>query len=354
MIIMNKSVKTIAIVAAAMVTAGLLLTGIGFILGGNQPIWLDRDGIHLGYRDSGNTSGGELVDFSQDVESFDSISVDLDFYDVDLVPGDRFAIEGSYFSEAGKPGIKVENNTLTVVDSGRKRINISIDLPGLFTYDNHPNIKIYYPEKTEFQSVIIRCDSSDLEFENLTADHAEFELDLGKLKVSRITANNVTVNMDSGDCSVKGIKAADQLIVTNNLGKVLLEDSEAKTLKVDADSGDVTLTGVTFERGDLTIDLGKLTARGIKSKGLNVKADSGDVNVEGELSGVTDIKNSMGAVTVRPGAPRDRFSYELNADLGSVTVDGQNTAGSVAFSTPSSENTLKISTDMGAIKVDFK
>ncbi len=350
---MNKSLKGIAITAAALVVVGLLLTGIGFMLGGNQPIWLDRNGIHFGERNGEKAAGGDLVSFTQDIEGFSSINVDLDFYDVDLVPGDKFEIQGAYFREEGKPEIKVENGTLTVKDNGRKGIKISIDLPGLFTYGNHPNIRIFYPEKTDFQSVVIHCDSADLKFENLTAEKADFKLDLGKLELSGITANNVMVSMDSGDCSIKGVKAAEQLTVTNNLGKIVLENAETKTLKLDADSGDVTLADTTFESGDLSVNLGKLTARGILSKGLKVRADSGDINIEGKLSGVTDLKNDMGAVTVSPGGPKDQFSYELNADLGSVTVDGKNTAGSVAFSTPSSEHILKISTDMGAINVNF-
>jgi hypothetical protein len=39
----------------------------------------------------------------------------------------------------------------------------------------------------------------------------------------------------------------------------------------------------------------------------------------------------MGAVTVEPGAPKDQFNYELNADMGSVSVGGDNVQGSVTF-----------------------
>ena len=102
---MNKSVKGIAIAAAAMVTVGLLLTGIGFMAGGNQPIYLDRDGIHLGDREAGETAGN-LVSFSQDIDSFSSISVDLDYYDVELVPGDNFAVRGLVPQQRGEAGLQ--------------------------------------------------------------------------------------------------------------------------------------------------------------------------------------------------------------------------------------------------------
>ena len=85
-----------------------------------------------------------------------------------------------------------------VKDRTHKGININIDLPGLAFNNNQPTIKIYYPENTKLKDVVIRCDASDLDFENLTAEKAEFDLDFGKLELSDITANHITVTMDSG------------------------------------------------------------------------------------------------------------------------------------------------------------
>lgn len=350
---MNKSVKGIAIAAAAMVVVGILLTGIGFMFGGNQPVYLDEKGIHVGGREGGKGGGGELVSFSQDIDSFTSIDVDLDYYDVDLVPSDKFAVEGAYLSKEGKPLIEVRNDTLTVKDNEHIGININIDLPGLISYSNHPNIIIYYPENTKLKNVVIQCDSSDLSLENLTAEQAEFDLEFGKLELSGIAANNITIEMDSGECSLKGIKAAEKLDISNNFGKTSLEDAEMRILKIDADSGDVTLTNTAFDSGALTLDMGKLTAKGAISKGLKVESNSGEVNVEGKLTGLTDIKSDMGKVSVSPGAPKDQFNYELNADMGSVSIGGEKMSGDVTASNVSAANTLKIKTNMGEIKVNF-
>lgn len=351
---MNKSVKGIAIVAAAMVTVGLILTGIGFMIGGNQHIYLDSKGIHVGDREGGKAVSGELVSFSQSVDGFSSISVDLDYYDVDLVPGDQFAVQGAYSSEAGKPEIKIENDTLVIKDTSKIGINLDIDLPGLVFQNDQPNIKIYYPEDTKLKNIVIRSGASDLDFEDLTAEEAGFYLDFGKLELSNITANNITVEMDSGDCTMKAIKAADHLIVTNNFGKTTLDGAEMKSLKVDADSGDVTLTDTAFEQGDLTLNFGKLTAKGMTSKGLKAESDSGDVDLQGELLGLTDVSCDMGKVTIRPGAQRDQFNYELNTDLGSVSIADSKVSGSTAINNAAAPNTLKITTDMGDINVIFE
>lgn len=351
---MNRSIKGIAIVAAAMVTVGLILTGIGFMVGGNQHIYLDQYGIHVGDRNGGRTAGGELVSFTQSVEGFSSISVDLDYYDVDLVPGDQFAVEGAYSSEVGKPDIKIENDTLVIKDTGKMGVKLDIDLSGLVFHNDQPNIKIYYPKDTKLKNITIHSGAADLDFKDLTAEETEFDLDFGKLELSNITANNITVEMDSGDCSMNGIKAADHLTVTNKFGRTTLDGAEMKSLKVDADSGDVSLTNTTFEQGDLSLNFGKLTAKGMTSQGLKAESDSGDVNLQGKLLGLTDVSCDMGKVTINPGAPRDQFNYELNTDLGSVSIEGDKVSGSMAINNPSAQNTLKVATDMGDISIIFE
>jgi DUF4097 and DUF4098 domain-containing protein YvlB len=348
---MDKSLKGIAIVAAAMVTVGALLAGLGFITGGMQPVYFDRDGIHVGNAGDGK-HGGRLESFSQEVGSFGSIDVDLDYYDVDLIPADKFAVEGTFFSEEGKPDVKVENGKLTVKDTNHKIVNVDIDLPGLFTTkNNQPAVRIYYPDKTKLKDLSIKCDASDLDYKNLTAEKAEFVLDFGKLELSDISAKSVIVTMSSGDCSLKKI-TADDLTVSNDMGKTTLDGADLKTLKVDANSGEVTLTGVSADYGDVYADMGKVSGRDLATNGMKVNSSSGDVNLQGKLLGLTDITCDMGAVTVEPGAPKDQFNYELNADMGSVSVGGDNVQGSVTFN-GSAKNTLKIKTDMGSIKVNF-
>jgi hypothetical protein len=348
---MNKSLKGVAIAAAAMVTVGILLIGIGWTAGGNQQVYLDQKGIHVGERNISDY--GTLESFSQDVSSFSSIDADLDYYDVDLVPGDKFAVDGTYYSKDGKPDIKVENGILTVKDKEHKMINIDIDIPDLFTFDDQPRVKIYYPKDTKLKDLVLKCDTSDLKYENLAVTgKADFELDFGSLDINGLSAKNIKVSMDSGSCTLKKVKA-DDLNVVNNMGKTTLDGADLKTMKIDADSGEISLTGVTADHGELYADMGRIDAKDMATNGLKVKSGSGEVVLRGKLFGLTDITSDMGAVTVNPGAPKDQFNYELNADMGSVSVGGDNFSGNVAMNNGTAKNTKKIKTDMGSIKVNF-
>ncbi len=348
---MNNSLKGIAIAAAAMVTVGILLAGIGWMAGGNQPIYVDHKGIHVGERDG--SDNGTLESFSQNVGSFSSIDADLDFYDVDLVPSDKFAVDGTFYSKDGKPDVKVENGTLTIRDKKAGRININIEIPDLFTFDDQPRVTIYYPKDTELKDLTLKCDTSDLAYENLAVTgKADLELDFGSLDIKGLSAKNITISMDSGRCTLKGLKA-DDLNVVNNMGKTTVEGAVLKTFKVDADSGEINLSGVTADQGELIADMGRIDGKDMATNGLKVNSNSGEVVLNGKLFGLTDITSDMGSVTVNPGASKDQFNYELNADMGSVSVGGDNLSGNVAMNNASAKNTLKVKTDMGSIKVNF-
>lgn len=346
---MNKSLKGTAIVAAAMLVVGLVIAGIGYMAGGNQPIHFDRKGIHVG--NEGETTNGKMDSLTEKLDSFSSISTDLDYSDVELIPSDKYAIEANFSSEYGKPNFKVENGTLTVKDGNHKKFNVNIDIFGFFTSENEMSVKIYYPKDAKLKDVVIKGGSSDLSFENLTAEKAEFDLDFGKLELSDLSAKNIKVSMDSGDCSMSNI-TADDLAVSNDLGKTTLDGAKLKTLELKADSGDVSITGVSMDYGDLKLDLGKLTAKEVSSKGLKVENDSGDINLQGTLLGTTDINCDMGKVTVNPGASKDQFNYDLDADLGSVSIGEDKASGSLSLSN-GAKNTMKITSNMGDINVNF-
>ena len=348
---MNKSLKGVAIAAAAMVTVGLLMTGIGFMAGGNQPFYIDRDGIHVGNGAKDFIGNTEVI--KKDLDAFSSINTELDLYKVELIPSDKYAIEATFNSKYGKPEFKIENDTLFVNEKDHKRFSINVDIFGFkaFSNKNDLGVKIYYPENAKLKNIVIHGDASDLSFDNLTAENAEFDVDLGRLDLSNLTAGTIIVKLDSGDCSLKNIKA-DELTTDVDLGKTTLEGAELGKLKMKADSGDVSITDVTWDYGDFDLDLGKLSAKEVASNGLKVRNDSGDINVQGTLLGNTDITCNLGKVTVDTGVAKEQFDYELNTDMGSVSIDGGKVSNSIASSN-NAKNTLKIANDMGDINVNF-
>lgn len=356
---MDNKIKKIAIAAAAMVAVGLLLAGVGYAAGGNQPINIDGTGIHIGDWGNGSRKGNESTassgkqkTFEEKLNPFSSIKTDMNLYPVELIAGDGYAIEGVYDTGLGKPEYTVKDGTLiieakndTIFNVGRKSgINFGVKNSKL-------GVKVYYPKGAELNNVSIKASAADLSFQGLTVDSAEFDIGLGGLDLSDISAKTIKVSLGAGDCQLTGLKA-DDLNITNQLGEITLKKTEAKTLNATSLSGDVNLSDVTAERGTLELDLGELSAENLKTQGLTAKNQSGDITLKGVLLGDTDITSSLGTVFVSPGASEDQFNYELKTSLGTVTA-GENESSSSIKVKNQAKNTIKISASLGDIEVQF-
>ena len=356
---MDKKIKTIAIAAAAMVAVGLLLAGVGYAAGGNQPINIDGTGIHIGDWENGSGKGnasaaisGKQKTFEEKLNPFSSIKTDINLYPVELIAGDEYAIEGVYDTGLGKPEYTVKDGTLiiearndTIFNVGKKS---SINFGG---QNSKLGVKVYYPKGTKLNDVNIKASAADLSFKGIVADSAEFNIGLGGLELGDISAKTIKVSLGAGDCLLTGLKA-DNLDITNQLGETTLKKTEAKTLTAKSFSGDVIFSDVTAEQGTLELDLGELSAENLKTQGLTAKNQSGDIILKGMLLGDTDITSSLGTVSVSPGASEDQFNYELKTSLGTVTA-GENESSSSIKVKNEAKNTIKISASLGDIEVQF-
>jgi hypothetical protein len=344
---MDKKWKNVLIGGAVILGIGLVLTAVGWLFGGNQPIHINKGGISVG---DGERRNGQSEVLSEELQGFSSISTDLSCYPVELIPSDRYAIEAVYDTGLGKPEYRIENDTLIVKD--KSAINIGINLSGLINNSDKLVVKIYYPKSAQLKKVVIKEDASDLSFQELNAESAEFYLDLGKLELDAISADNIKVELGSGDCLMTNIQASN-MTVKNNLGETSLETGNLKTLEIDAASGDVTVADVTAESGVFSLDLGKFKAEKLSTNSLNVDNQSGDIELSGKLLGKTEVDCSMGEVTVLPENTKDQYDYELKTNMGTVTVDGNEVSNSTSV-TNGANNHLKVNAEMGDIKVDFK
>ncbi len=285
---MNKRVKKGLVVAVALIALGIVLAGIGFMTGGNNPIRLGPDGFEVGKNRGGTES------FSDDLETFKSIDAEMDFSDMELIPSDKYAVEGSFDTAAGKPDIKIENGVLIIADKEKHdyfNFNISFGTKS----QEAGKIKIYYPKDAVFEDI-------------------KLGLDFGKLEVGGINAKQLKINMDSGD---------------------------------------VTLTDTTVEQGKIALDFGKLTAKNLDSKGFEVSSSAGDVALSGSLAGLTKVRCDMGQVTIDSDIAKEQYDFDLNSDLGRVFIGNDETSSILSESKQAVQNTFDIKTDAGDIRINF-
>lgn len=129
-----------------------------------------------------------------------------------------------------------------------------------------------------------------------------------------------------------------------------------ESLYVNLDLGDLTLAGLQVEYADIDLDLGSLTGEAMTvTSAFQVDADLGDVNLFGDLGEYVDISADLGGVQLALSRPVTDYCWELEADLGSITVDGkvQRANGESTASGGHGDRMIEVDASLGSITVDF-
>lgn len=129
-----------------------------------------------------------------------------------------------------------------------------------------------------------------------------------------------------------------------------------ESLYVDLDLGDLTLAGIQAMYADIDLDLGSLTGEALTvTTTLEVDADLGEVTLFGDLGEYVDISADLGSVQLGLSKPASDYCWELEADMGSVTVDGKkqraNDDGKVTGGF--GNRMIEVDASLGSITVDF-
>lgn len=195
---------------------------------------------------------------------------------------------------------------------------------------------------------------------DLTWHGAGYELhysdENGLLKVWSTDMELLGGHRDYGGSAVLTLPYGTTLAKTDihaALGSVDLSGFSAKDLTLTADLGDVYLSGMTSERADLRLDLGSLSVGDLTvTDTLDVKNSLGSVDIAGSLNCDIDIDADLGGVVLYTGFPVSDYHYSLQADLGSVEIDGEEQKDGHA-SGGRGAHKLDVSADLGSVEVYF-
>lgn len=163
----------------------------------------------------------------------------------------------------------------------------------------------------------------------------------------------------------------DRVDIDADLGECFLEGFRAGTLTVDADCGSVTLSDITASSVSLTADLGSVELSNVTAEELSVKLSSGELNgweltvdrrleasnamgsieLSGDFRGETVLKCDMGSISLFCQGAEEEYSYDLEASLGTVRVDGYGSGRSLKKQ--GGANTITATSSMGEITLSF-
>lgn len=152
---------------------------------------------------------------------------------------------------------------------------------------------------------------------------------------------------------------SDGLVTGTNCGSDITiyvpADMKLEYISAQLDLGSITLAGLIVDWANLDLNLGDVIGEELTvCSYLCVDADLGAVTLYGDLNGSVEIDADLGDVTLGLSQPADHYCWDLNAALGSVTVDGRHYGGISSSDTGGSGDTiLQVDADLGSIQVDF-
>lgn len=304
---MNKTFKIITIIAAALIGVGILMVGLTFVFGMNPTHLFDA------IKHKNISSMDQTV--KEELQEFQSISVDTNYQEVVLKEGETFHIAYSYNSEYSELSHEIENGTLVITEERKDKVGLSNDLLDIINGTEGVGvIEITYPKQTAFRDVRIVSDMGEVEAENFYS-------------------NNLQVAVD--------------------LGSIDLKEINVQTLQVRAAAGDVSLSNGSADRAELELDLGSLETENWNTKGLVADLSGGEADLNGVFLGETNIDCDLGSIELQVLDSKDNYSYQIDVDLGDIHVDGKKVKSGSSVN-KNVENKIDLNAGAGDIKLNFE
>ncbi|MDR2770954.1 MAG: DUF4097 domain-containing protein [Clostridiales Family XIII bacterium] len=322
---MNKYTKAFIIIATSMIAAGVILSAVGFALGGLRSVHFGSQGFYV---DGLPGDLGVSDDFLRDLDGFSDMDIRVGVYTVVLQKGDGYGlrVHGRRFGEA--PVVRVEDGLLTL-RAGEDSLRAGRS--GFF--ENWLSV---------FPFGIAYSDWDDVVIEITYPSGARF--------------GDVSIEDSVGSVEIAGLEAAS-LSVLCSAGSLDIENSALDALRVDLNLGECEIENVRAESAVVAMDAGNFSARDFDCGALNGDFSMGKAEVDGGLLGDVDISTDMGSVFLRTDRPKSEYSVDLNVSLGGATVDGRAVsgvnAGSAIGGADGAPYSIRVEADMGSVEIEF-
>ncbi|MGN0496320.1 MAG: DUF4097 family beta strand repeat-containing protein, partial [Lachnospiraceae bacterium] len=297
---MNKVLKGISIVALVLLLLGISFTVCGLLLGGTMA---------FSYTPGQRVNTIRNRNFhmvTEEMESFHSIQVDTDYFDVRVTPGETFSVtypEGEWMDCAYT--VEDDKLSLTVQEKGKSGIHVFGYwgfAPSLF--DNEDNeddtIIVTIPEGTDLKDIIIQSADGDCMIEQQSADNYTLDLSYGDLALTDCIGKVVDIQSGDGDVDIHSGKF-DSLLGELSYGSCNVEDSVIDTASFELSDGSLNLSDGTISSVAAKLSYGDFTIKHTKVDFIDSRLSDGDFTAsidEAEEVFSTNIDAKDGVVTI--------------------------------------------------------
>lgn len=148
----------------------------------------------------------------------------------------------------------------------------------------------------------------------------------------------------------------DEAELEAQLGSVLIDSLAADEAELDASMGNIEIQSLTARKMDADAEMGTIIVENAALKKLEADASMGDVKIEGTVEGSVEVTASMGSVILTLRQPESDFNFEITADMGSVSINGNEYTGLSREKTIDNRGSweMELDSSMGSIEIFFE
>ncbi len=150
--------------------------------------------------------------------------------------------------------------------------------------------------------------------------------------------------------------AMPELEASMNLGQMTVKDIQTESLDLRMDVGSMLVNNVVADEANINTSVGAVSAQSIRANTCYLHTEVGSIEFAGSVSDYLDINSEVGSVNALLERPAGGYYATAEADIGTISVDGQNTRPGSSREFGNEENyTLEMNliSGVGSIDVQF-
>lgn len=158
--------------------------------------------------------------------------------------------------------------------------------------------------------------------------------------------STLTVEMRSGDLTLRDVKLTGAAILALSSGELRLQTSSFDTLDVTTSSGDAKISDTTCTGAfTLTSSSGDVELNRLSAASVQCDTSSGEITFDDLHADAVDLKSSSGDIEGTLSGKPQAYTAKTSTSSGSVHISGDASGG---------EKQLTVKTSSGDIDIDFE
>ena len=317
---MSKTTKVWLITAASFVL-------IGCIIFGGVMTMLNWDFTKLSTNDY-ETNQYEIT------EDFTNISVTTDTADMVFVPSETSkASVVCYEKKNARHTVAVQNGTLTIkpvdtrkwyeyigINLGAPKITVSVPqgaYGALVIESSTGDVEI--PKEFSFESIDISEDTGSVKSSASASENVKIRTDTGNIQVESLSVGALELSVSTGKITATDIICKGDVRTDVSTGKTVLTNVMCKNLLSEGDTGDISLKNVkAAERFSIERSTGHVTFDGADAANIFVDTDTGDVKGTLLTDKIFITETDTGRIDVPKSTVGGRC--EISTDTGDIRL----------------------------------